>query len=210
MKVCDLLLKELKLGNGQMILVGGRPAMGKTSFARSTSVAMAEKGYRISYFSLELNRDEWIKRASNIDNAEKISALSIDIFDDVPKSVSEIKANCADKKYDLLIVDYLQLIDRGEDSSEDVIKELRKLADELCIPVLVLSQLTRNIENRDNHKPMISDLAAGGIDENLFDQVFLLYRSHYYDREADPTKLIVVLKDGEEQLEWDYESLSVL
>ena len=210
MRVCELLEKEIEFGKAQLILVGGRPAMGKTSFARSTSVAMAEKGYKIGYYSLELNRNEWFGRASNIRSAEEIENLPIDILDEVPKSADEIEANSIDQGYDLLIIDYLQLVDRGEGSLDDVIRSIRKLADELSIPVFVLSQLTRNIETRDNHMPMVEDLKAGGIDESLFDQVFLLYRGHYYDREEDPSKLIVVKKNGEEQLEWDYDSLSVL
>ena len=128
--------------------------MGKTSFARSTSVAMAEKGYKIGYFSLELNRNEWFGRASNIRSAEEIENLTIDILDEVPKSADEIEANSIDKGYDLLIIDYLQLVDRGEGSLEDVIKAIRSLADKLCIPVFVLSQLTRNIETRDIRLPI--------------------------------------------------------
>ena len=210
MKVCDLLEKEIKFGKAQLILVGGRPAMGKTSFARSTSVVLAEKGYKIGYFSLELNRNEWLGRASNIKSAEEIVKLPIDILDEVPRSAEEIEADSVEKNYDLLIIDYLQLVDRGDGSLNDVIRSVRNLADKLSIPVIVLSQLTRNIEMRDNHMPKIEDLKAGGIEEKLFDQVFLLYRGHYYNREEDPTKLIVVKKTGEEQLEWDYESLSVL
>lgn len=54
MKVCELLLQKLNFGKGQLILVGGRPAMGKTSFSRSVSVDLAIKGYRIGYYSLGL------------------------------------------------------------------------------------------------------------------------------------------------------------
>ena len=75
MRVCELLEKEIEFGKAQLILVGGRPAMGKTSFARSTSVVMAEKGYKIGYFSLELNRNEWFGRASNIRSTEEIENL---------------------------------------------------------------------------------------------------------------------------------------
>ncbi len=57
---------------------------------------------------------------------------------------------------------------------------------------------------------MVADLKTGGIDADLFEQVFLLYRCHYYDRTEDPSRMIVVTKSGEEQLEWDYSSLSVL
>ena len=182
MRVCELLEKEIEFGKAQLILVGGRPAMGKTSFAGSTSVVMAEKGYKIGYFSLELNRNEWFGRASNIRSTEEIENLTIDILDEVPKSADEIEANSIDKGYDLLIIDYLQLVDRGEGSLDDVIRSIRKLADKLSIPGFVLSQLTRNIETRDNHLPMVEDLKARGIDEKLFDQVFLLYRGHCQSR----------------------------
>lgn len=210
MKVCELLLQELILGSGQLILVGGRPAMGKTSFARSVSMDLAVKGYRIGYYSLGLKRKEWLECASEKMSKEDFASLSIEIQDDTPRTVADIENSCNRQNYDLVIVDYLQLIDREEDGIEEVLKALRKLADKLSVPIIVLSQLSRKIEEREDPIPLVDDLKSSGIDADLFDQVFLLYRGHYYDREEDPSKMLVVMKNGNEQLEWDYETLSVL
>ncbi|MBO7451539.1 MAG: DnaB-like helicase C-terminal domain-containing protein [Clostridiales bacterium] len=210
MKVCELLLQDLSFGKGQLILVGGRPAMGKTSFARSVSLDLAFKGYKIGYYSLGHKREEWLECASKKMVAEDIANISIEIQDEVPRTVSDIENSCNGQIYDLVFVDYLQLIDREEDGIEEVVKALRRLADKMNIPIIVLSQLSRKIEEREDPIPLVNDLKSGGIDADLFDQVFLLYRGHYYDREEDPSKMMVVTKNGNEQLEWDYETLSVL
>ncbi len=210
MKVCELILPELSFGKGQLILVGGRPAMGKTSFARSVSMDLAAKGHKIGYYYLGLKREEWLECALKKMSTEDIASLSIEIQDDVPRTVANIENSCNGQNYDLVFVDYLQLIDREEDGIEEVVKALRELANKLCVPIIVLSQLSRKIEEREYPMPMVDDLKSGGIDADLFDQVFLLYRGHYYDREEDPSKMLVVTKNGKEQLEWDYETLSVL
>lgn len=210
MKVCELLLQELTFGKGQLILVGGRPAMGKTSFARSVSMELAVKGYKIGYYSLGLNREEWLECASKKMAAEAFATLSIEIQDECPRTVSDIENSCNGQNYDMVVVDYLQLIDREEDGIEEVLKALRKLADTMSVPIIVLSQLSRKIEEREDPIPLVDDLKSSGIDADLFDQVFLLYRGHYYDREENPSKMLVVTKNRNEQLEWDYETLSVL
>ena len=210
MKVCELFLQELSFGKGQLILVGGRPAMGKTSFARSVSMGLAVNGYKIGYYSLGLKREEWLECASKKMAAEIIATLSIEIQDEVPRTVSDIENSCNGQNYDLVFVDYLQLIDREEDGIEEVVKALRKLTNRLNVPIIVLSQLSRKIEEREDPIPLVDDLKSSGIDADMFDQVFLLYRGHYYDREEDPSKMLVITKNGNVQLEWDYESLSVL
>ncbi len=210
MKVCDMIMQEVEFGKGQLLLVGGRPSMGKTSFARSVAVEMAKNGSKVGYVTLEMSRDQLLKQAAKNKSSATMAGPQIDIIDEAPESVADIEKNCAGQGYDMLIIDYLQLIDREESSIEEVTKKLRKLADKLSCPVFVLSQLSRQIENREDHMPRVDDIAAGGINPALFEQVFLLYRGYYYDRTVDPARLVVVKKDGKEELEWDYESLSVL
>ncbi len=196
MKVCDLVLQDIEFGKGQLLLVGGRPGMGKSSFARSIAVELAQRGHLIGYFSLELGKEGWFEHISQNRPAAEIANLPIDVLDEVPMSVVDIEKSCAEKNYDLIIVDYLQLvclklIYLGKGRNEELIIDFRRLADKFNLPVIILSQLNRR-----------EDLKASSIDPELFEQVFLLYRGHYYDAGDDPARMIVVKKNGEEILDY--------
>ena len=102
MKVCDLILQEIEFDRGQLFLVGGRPAMGKTSFARCVSIEMAKKGHRVGYFSLEINKDEWIEKASKNRPSIEISSLPIDVLDEVPMSIADVEKSVNEQDYDLV------------------------------------------------------------------------------------------------------------
>ncbi len=210
MKVCELISNEIEFGKAGLFLVGGRPAMGKTAFARSVSIAMAEKGYKIGYFSFEHIQCDLFSDTKQTKNEGDMPKLEIDILDTVPETVKNIEDNCIDKYYDMVIIDYLQLIDREDGCGIDVIDGLRRLADKLDIPVIVLSQLPRTIETRDDHRPRVEDLSVYRIDAAIFDQLFLLYRGSLYDDKEDPSKMIVIKKIGEDILEWDEKSRSLL
>ena len=184
--------------------------MGKTTFAISFTRKLAEKGHKICYLTLGEDKDKWLEKYAMGDTSGNGVYASIEIVDEVPQAVDDIEKIIQGGDPDLLIVDYLQLIDRGEGDVKTVEKSLAALADKYSLPVMVLSQLGRQIEKRKDHKPKVEDLDSIGLDSELYDQVFLLYRKHYYFLEAAESDLLVILKDREEQLIWDYPSLSVL
>ena len=122
-------------------------------------------------------------------------------------SALEIKAKCrrlkADKKIDLIIVDYLQLMESGKSSSENRVQEvsqitrsLKGLAKEMGVPVIVASQLSRATEKqeRSERRPLLSHLRESGSIEQDADVVLMLYREAYYDRNIEnkaETELII-------------------
>ena len=126
-------------------------------------------------------------------------------IDDTPGiSVSEIRSKCrrlkAEHGLDIIMIDYLQLmqaknVSRNGDNRQQEISEisrsLKSLARELNVPVIALSQLSRSVESRQDHRPFLSDLRESGSLEQDADMVSFLYREAYYNREIeddDPRK----------------------
>ena len=127
---------------------------------------------------------------------EVLSGTEIFIDDTAGISIMEMKSKCrrlkAEKKLDLIIIDYLQLMNpegRSLDSRTQEIsvisRNLKLLARELNCPVIVLSQLSRNPEQRTDHRPMLSDLRDSGSIEQDADIVLFLYRDEYYNENTD-------------------------
>ncbi len=130
------------------------------------------------------------------------------IIDDTPGiSISELRSKCRKYKMEhnlsMIIIDYLQLMSgsgRGSESRQQEISEisrsLKAVARELQVPVLALSQLSRAVEQRPDHKPMLSDLRESGAIEQDADVVMFIYRDEYYnaDSEKKGTAEIIVAK----------------
>lgn len=128
------------------------------------------------------------------------------IIDDTPGiSITELASKCrkykADPKYniDIIIIDYLQLMS-GSGKSEsrvqeisDISRSLKALARELNVPVIALSQLSRAVEKRDDHRPMLSDLRESGAIEQDADVVMFLYRDDYYNHESEKKGIAEVI-----------------
>ena len=118
-------------------------------------------------------------------------------IDDSPGiKVSEIRAKCRRLKQDradlgLIVIDYLQLIDgsgRTENRQQEVSeisRQLKKLAKELAVPVIALSQLSRGVEHRQNKRPMLADIRESGSIEQDADIVAFLYREDYHQQDED-------------------------
>ena len=210
MKAYQLVNKEMKDEGGALYLIGGRPAMGKTAFMINIAVEMARAGKQVGYISLELKRDEllqWMVRSTG--SKEEIDGLMIDILDEERVRPEDIERYCLHDK-DVIFIDYLQLVDRGEGDLVGVVKDIKDIADRLGLQIFALSQLPRTIEIREDHKPVPEDLKDFGFELSDFEQIFLIYREHYYDKLADDTKLTVITKDQEEQLIWDPKTISVM
>lgn len=127
------------------------------------------------------------------------------LIDDTPGiSIGELRSKC--RKYALsddikiVIIDYLQLMSgdgRRSDSRQQEISEisrsLKSLARELNVPVIALSQLSRAVEKRDDHRPMLSDLRESGAIEQDADVVMFLYRDDYYNKETEKKNIAEVI-----------------
>ncbi len=130
-----------------------------------------------------------------------LSELPIYIEDTPGQSISELRARarrmCAERDSRVLMIDYLQLMsgrkseNRVQEVSE-ISRGLKALARELDIPVVALSQLSRAVEGRQNHIPMLSDLRESGSIEQDSDLVLFIYREELYDRETDKKGLVEI------------------
>lgn len=149
----------------------------------------------------KLEDDDWSKLASAIG---PLSESDI-IIDDTPGiTVNEIRTKCRklkiEKNIGLIIIDYLQLITgnnkRGgsrEQEIAEISRSLKILAKELNVPVIALSQLSRAVEQRTDHRPMLSDLRESGSIEQDADIVMFLYRDEVYDKESSKKGIAEVI-----------------
>jgi len=151
----------------------------------------------------QLQDNEWERL---IDSAAEIGKSNL-IIDDTPSiSVSELRSKCRKYKAEyglsMIIIDYLQLMS-GSGKSEshqleiaEISKSLKAVARELNVPVLALSQLSRGVEGRPDHRPMLSDLRDSGAIEQDADVVMFIYRDDYYhpDTERKGISEIIIAK----------------
>jgi replicative DNA helicase len=141
-----------------------------------------------------LDTSDWGKLVEGADSIAK-SHL---IIDDTPGiSVSELRSKCRKYKMEndlgLVIIDYLQLMsgsgssrsDSRQQEISDISRSLKALARELDVPVVTLSQLSRAVEQRPDHRPMLSDLRESGAIEQDADVVMFLYRDDYYNKDTE-------------------------
>lgn len=141
----------------------------------------------------KLDDDDWVKLAEAIG---PLSEAEIYIDDTPGISVMEIRAKCRklklEKNIGLVIIDYLQLVQGSnkrngsrEQEISEISRSLKILAKEIGVPVIALSQLSRAVEQRPDHKPMLSDLRESGAIEQDADLVMFLYRDDYYNPESE-------------------------
>ncbi len=140
----------------------------------------------------QLNDQEWERL---IESAGIIGKSNL-IIDDTPGiSVSELRSKCRKYKLEhnlsMIIIDYLQLMtgsgrtDSRQQEISDISRSLKAVARELSVPVLALSQLSRAVEQRPDHRPMLSDLRESGAIEQDADVVMFIYRDDYYNHDTD-------------------------
>jgi len=210
-------LDELTCGlqDGEMIIIAGRPSMGKTSLAMNIAehIALIDK-QPVAIFSLEMGRQQIAERflcsLSQIDSQKvrkgllsdedykmladacaEVAEAPIYIDDTSPLTPLELRAKARRLKsmYDIrcCFVDYLQLMHVGGKKVEsrqqeitEISRYVKALARELNIPVVVMSQLNRAPEGRQDHMPRMSDLRESGSIEQDADVVILMHREDYY------------------------------
>jgi replicative DNA helicase len=169
------------------------------------SLEMSKEQLVNRLFSMESKVDSQHLRTGNLSDAEwekliesaGIIGKSNLIIDDTPGiSVSELRSKCRKYKLDnnleMVIIDYLQLMSgsgRSTDSRQqeisDISRSLKALARELHVPVIALSQLSRAVEQRPDHRPMLSDLRESGAIEQDADVVMFIYRDDYYNKDTE-------------------------
>jgi replicative DNA helicase len=212
------------LHRSDLIVLAGRPGMGKTSLALTfaRNVALREKA-KVAIFSLEMTKEQLLERLlcgeakvslhrlrggyvppdkwRDIAKAANEFQKATIIVDDTPgNSILEIRAKARrmalQHGLDMLIVDYLQLVegsirtDIREQEISHITRSLKKLARELDIPVIAVSQLNRAVEQRERGRryPRLSDLRESGAIEQDADVVAFIYRADYYDEPSDSVK----------------------
>lgn len=165
----------------------------------------------------DLNDQDW---NDLLESAAEIGESNL-IIDDTPAiSVQEMRSKCRKYKMelglDMVIIDYLQLMtgsSRGGDSRQqeisDISRSLKGLARELNVPIIALSQLSRAVEQRPNHRPMLSDLRESGAIEQDADLVMFIYRDDYYKEDSEKKGIaeIIIAKQrngpiGTVELRW--------
>ena len=224
------------LHKSDLIIIAGRPSMGKTALATNIAFHAAKKiqesGRKgaIAFFSLEMSSEQLSTRIlaeqsrikSNDIRRGKISEEQFEQFIETSKDISELplyidetpaisvaalsnRARRIKRLYglDMLVIDYIQLMRASSAVKEGRVQEiseitqgLKALAKELTIPVLALSQLSRAVEQRDDKKPLLSDLRESGSIEQDADVVMFVYRESYYLKAKEPRPATV------EHAEW--------
>jgi len=148
----------------------------------------------------QLEDDDWI----NLTNSAGIlSEAKILLDDSVGYTTLELRARCRKMKLEhdigLIVVDYLQLMNAGKTNSSrqqdisDISRSLKMLAKELKVPIIALSQLSRAPDQRDDHRPMLSDLRESGAIEQDADMVMFLYRDEVYNQETEKKNICEVI-----------------
>ena len=206
------------LQQGDLIIVAGRPSMGKTAFAMNVVEEAAIRAeLPVVVFSMEmpaeqltmrmlsslgridqqkvrtgrLDHDDWPRLTSPL---AMLNNTNIFIVDDPALTPTELRARCRRLKREhglgLVVIDYLQLMhvpgtreNRATEISE-ISRSLKALAKELMVPVVACSQLNRRLEERQNKRPVMSDLRESGAIEQDADLILFIYRDEVYNEES--------------------------
>jgi replicative DNA helicase len=180
---------------GELIIVAGRPSMGKSALALQIAINQAKAGLSVIYFTLEMCHRSLFKRAARNADINDLKSLNIVLHEsaDTPdKILAFLKTRKQIQNVDVVFIDYLQLMTCGRKNDNrvaeitEISRKLKRLAMTENVPVVALSQLNRQAENRENHRPRMSDLRESGSIEQDADVVMLLHREDYYRRQSDP------------------------
>ncbi|WP_045391078.1 replicative DNA helicase [Falsirhodobacter sp. alg1] len=227
---------DKKLGGlhpSDLLILAGRPSMGKTSLATNIAFNVAKaykrgithegiegpvEGGVVGFFSLEMSAEqlaarilseasevpsEQIRRGDMtegefrrfVEAAKALEACPLYIDDTPALPISQVAARCRRLKrthgLDVLIIDYLQLLKGSSKESRvqevsEITQGLKAIAKELNIPVIALSQLSRQVESREDKRPQLSDLRESGSIEQDADVVMFVYRDEYYKEREKP------------------------
>lgn len=222
----DLDEKTSGCQDGDLIIIAGRPSMGKTTFAINIAENVTEKEGVALVISLEMAADQLAERSiarygaidtqrlrtgklhhgdwPRLTHAIQILENQRLIIADDPSLANVARIRLAARKVkqrqgrlDLIVIDYLQLMQGdGSTRNEDlggITRAIKLLARELGCPIIVLSQLSRKVEERPNKRPILSDLRESGAIEQDADVVLMVYRDDYYHEDSPLKGLAEIL-----------------
>jgi replicative DNA helicase len=221
----DLDRKTAGLQPGDLIIVAGRPSMGKTAFALNIAEHVAlhpSVGLPVAVFSMEMSAsqlamrmlssmarvDQTKLRTGRLDNEEwanltdaigKLNEARIHVDETAALNALELRARARRMKREygklgLVVVDYLQLMSassQGENRAteiSEISRSLKALAKELDVPVIALSQLSRAVEQRNDRRPLMSDLRESGAIEQDADVILFIFREEVYAPEKEEAR----------------------
>jgi replicative DNA helicase len=202
-----------------LLILAARPGIGKSSLAMGIAHNAAHKGSRVGVFTLEMSREQLVQRLLSVetgvdsqqlrlgyltddqwqlvsDAIGRLAQLPIYIDDTAGLTIHEVRSKArrlqAEVGVDMLIIDYLQLMqgsarrdgNRVQEVSE-ISRNLKMLARELNVPILACAQLSRAVESRTSHIPMLSDLRESGSIEQDADVVMFIHREEMYNPETE-------------------------
>jgi replicative DNA helicase len=207
------------LQKSDLIIMAARPGVGKTSLSLGIAHNAAARGSRVGVFSMEMSREQLVQRLLAVetgvdsqrlrlgylndeewqlvsDAIGRMAQMPIFIDDSAGLTIHEVRSKArrleAESGVDLLVIDYLQLMqgtsrrdgNRVQEVSE-ISRGLKVLARELNIPVIACAQLSRAVESRTNHVPMLSDLRESGSIEQDADIVMFIHREEMYNPDTE-------------------------
>jgi replicative DNA helicase len=209
------------MGAGDLVVLAGRPAMGKTAAAGTIAINAADRGKVVAFFSLEMTAEQlamrWIAGHTGISTDKQrhgelhqadwpaligardyIARLPIHVDDQPRLSVGQIRQRARRIRrqhgLDLVVIDHLQLMRQGvrQESRRieigDITSSLKAVAKELEVPIILVSQLNRALESRDDKRPTMADLKESGDIEQDADSIIFVHRDAYYLERGQPKR----------------------
>ncbi len=206
------------LQRSDLIILGARPSVGKTSFMLGMAYGAAvTHGKTVGIFSLEMSAEQLVTRLLSMETGVdthrlrmgqindnewdrmsrafgRLAEANIYIDDNAGSTIMDVRSKArrlqAEQGLDLIVIDYLQLMSgrRSENRVQEISeisRGLKGLARELNVPVIAASQLSRGVESRTDHRPMLSDLRESGSIEQDADIVMFIYREELYEPDTD-------------------------
>ena len=198
---------------GELIIIAGRPSMGKSALVLGMALAMARDGRSVVYITLEMTGRALIERAISMTGRVNLQTIKVE---NPPKEkldefygaalrlqkydltfregittaegiVAIVETQNKIRPVDCVVVDYLQLMSGGKNKNRyeeitNISRSIKLAALRLHVPIISISQLNRQVEGREHHKPRLSDLRDSGALEQDADVVMLLHREDYYRR----------------------------